>query len=202
LNAVATPTSTTSADSFIFGGPHDAASADAMAVAAVYNSPSIVTGVAATSSRFFAEAPGHAVVHLAAETSANKTHPLLSRIVLADEPGRRYSGTVAGKDIAALPMPLTRLVVLDEVETNTTNRGDGTLTLVRAFMAAGVPAVLGTLPGTDETSVRDLMIGFHREMITGIPAAQALSKVQRNAIQQNGGRLGAWTALVLYGSDR
>ena len=141
-------------------------------------------------------------MHLAAETSASETHPLLSRILLADEPGRRYSGAVVGKDIAARPMPHTRLVVLDEVKANYTNRGDGTLTLVRAFMAAGVPAVLGTLAGTDEVSARDLMIGFHREMTTGIPAEQALSTVQRNAMQQNGGRLGAWTALVLYGSDR
>ena len=69
-------------------------------------------------------------------------------------------------------------------------------------MAAGVPAVLGTLPGADENATRDLMIGFHREMSQGMSAEQALHTVQRNAIQQNGRRLGAWTALVLYGSDR
>ena len=34
-------------------------------------------------------------------------------------------------------------------------------------MAAGVPAVLGTLPGADENATRDLMIGFHREMSQG-----------------------------------
>ena len=99
-------------------------------------------------------------------------------------------------------MATTGLVVLDEVTPNTSNRGEGTLSLVRAFMAAGVPAVLGTLPGADETAARDLMIGFHREMTTGIPAVHALSRVQRNAMQQNGRRLGAWTALVFYGSDR
>ena len=42
------------------------------------------------------------------------------------------------------------------------------MSLARAFLAAGVPAVLGTLPGADESATRDLMIGFHREM-----AAQA-----------------------------
>ena len=202
LIAASTRSSTPANDSLIVGGPHDAAQADAKAIAAVYSSPAVVTGQAATSSRFFTEAQGRAIVHLAAETSASETHPLLSRILLADEPGRRYSGAVVGRDIAARTMPHTKLVVLDEVKANHTNRGEGTLTLVRAFMAAGVPAVLGTLPGTDETSARDLMIGFHREMTTGIPAEQALTKVQRNAMQQNGGRLGAWTALVLYGSDR
>jgi CHAT domain-containing protein len=202
LSAAATHASTPSTDSLIFGGPHSSAEADAKAVAAVYGSPALVTGTSATSSRFFTEAQSRAIVHLSAETSTSETHPLLSRILLADEPGRPYSGAIVGRDIAARPMPRTRVVVLDEVKANNTNRGDGTLTLVRAFMAAGVPAVLGTLPGTDEVSARDLMIGFHREMSTGIPAEQALARVQRNAMQRNGGRLGAWTALVLYGSDR
>jgi CHAT domain-containing protein len=76
------------------------------------------------------------------------------------------------------------------------------LSLARAFMAAGVPAALGTLPGANENALRDLMIGFHREMLRNVSAEQALQSVQRNVIQQNGRRLGAWTALVLYGSDR
>jgi CHAT domain-containing protein len=69
-------------------------------------------------------------------------------------------------------------------------------------MTAGVSAVVGSLPGADETATRDLLIGFHREMSKGVSAEQALSQVQRNAIKQNGRRLGAWTALVIYGSDR
>jgi CHAT domain-containing protein/tetratricopeptide (TPR) repeat protein len=189
-------------DSFVAGGPQDSATAEAMAIAAIYGTPAIVTGTDATSSRVLANVPGRSIVHLAAETSSNDTHPLLSRMILADEPGRQYSGAVFGRDIAARPLATTGLVVLGEVTPNTSNRGEGTLSLVRAFMAAGVPAVLGTLPGTDENAARDLMIGFHREMTTGIPAVQALSRVQRNAMQQNGRRLGAWTALVLYGSDR
>ena len=99
-------------------------------------------------------------------------------------------------------MNATRLVVLDEAETNTSLRGEGTLKLARAFIAAGVPAVLGTLPGADENATRDLMIAFHREMALDIPPGEALARVQRNALKQNGGRLGAWTALEIYGSDR
>lgn len=99
-------------------------------------------------------------------------------------------------------MSQTHLVVIDEVETPTSVRGEGTFSLARAFMAAGVPAVLGTLPGAEDSATRDLMIGFHREVSKGTSAEQALSTVQRNALQQNGRRLGAWTALVLYGSDR
>jgi len=189
-------------DSLVVGGPHISAAAEAEAVAAIHSTSAVIIGAEATRARVLGNVLGRSIVHLAAETSSNTTHPLLSRIILADEPGRRYSGAVFGRDIATRPLATTGLVVLGSVPPNTSNRGEGTLPLVRAFMAAGVPAVLGTLPGSDETAARDLRIGFHREMTTGISAVNALSRVQRNAMQQNGRRLGAWTALVLYGSDR
>ena len=69
-------------------------------------------------------------------------------------------------------------------------------------MAAGVPAVVGTLPAPTNGATRELMVGFHRLMSTGIPADEALNTLQRNVLQSNGRRLGAWSALVLYGSDR
>lgn len=192
-----------SAAPLILGGFAANADVSARAVAAVYPVSDLVTGSAATRTRFLADAPRRSVVHLAARTSENTAYPLLSQLLLADEPGRRHSGAVLGREIAAQPMRYTSLVVLDEVETSSTNRGDGTLSLARAFMAAGVPAVLGTLPGADETATRDLMVGFHRLLAAGnVAPAEALAQLQRNVLHSNGRRLGAWCALVLYGSDR
>jgi CHAT domain-containing protein len=186
----------------ILGGPSAVADSDARAVAALYPASSVITGASATPTRFLADAPVHSTVHLATHTAANESFPLLSRILLSDEVGQRHSGTVLGSEIAARKMSQTNLVVIDEVETTPTARGEGTLSLARAFMAAGVPAVLGTLPGAADAATRDLMISFHREMSKGMSAEQALHAVQRNAVQQNGRRIGAWSALVLYGSDR
>ena len=53
-----------------------------------------------------------------------------------------------------------------------------------------------------ETAGGRAWLAFHREIAKGVSAEQALRQVQRNAIQQNGRRLGAWSALVIYGSDR
>ena len=186
----------------ILGGLTAIADADARAVAALYPASSMLIGAAATRDRFLADAPSHSIVHLRTLTSSNAAFPLLSRILLADEVGRRHSGAVLGSEIAARQMSQTDLVVIDEVETTATARGEGTLSLARAFLAAGVPAVIGTLPGAADTATRDLMISFHREMSKGMSAEQALHTVQRNAAQQNGRRIGAWSALVLYGSDR
>ena len=88
------------------------------------------------------------------------------------------------------------------IDTAGSTNSEGSRELARAFMVAGVPAVLGTLPGADEAATRPLMVGFHRLMSTGIPADEALNTLQRNVLQSNGRRLGAWSALVLYGSDR
>ncbi len=141
-------------------------------------------------------------MHVSARTSVNRTYPQLSRLIVSDEPGQRHSGAILGRDLAQRKLSRTGVVVLDEADSARSNRGEGTSGLARAFMTAGVQAVLGTLPGTDENAARDLMIGFHREMSHGVSAEQALHTIQRNALQENGRRLGAWTALVLYGSDR
>jgi CHAT domain-containing protein len=182
----------------IVGGPNRSADA----IAAEYSDPTVVTGSAATRARLLAGVRDHAVVHLSAQTAANAAYPMLSRVLLVDEPGHRYSGDVLGREIAAQSLSHTKLVVLDEVYEPTRNRGDGTLSLARAFMTAGVRTVVGTLPGADETAVRELMVGLHRRLASGMPAAEALATLQRNVLQSNGRRLGAWSALVLYGSDR
>ena len=187
----------TVSEPLIFGGSND----HAASVASAYRSGNVVVGGDATEERFFADAAGRRIVHIEARTSANRSYPLLSRLVVAGAPGARRPVEILGSEIAKRTMPQTRLVVIDEAAAAST-RGEGTLSMARAFMAAGVPAVLGTLPGADESATRDLMIGFHREMSQGMSAEQALSTVQRNALQQNGRRLGAWTALVIYGSDR
>lgn len=189
-----------SSDVLVMAPGSGATSSDA--IGGLYGNPVVLQGNAATRSRFLATAPRRAVVHLSVTTRRSNQFPLLSGVKLADEPGRRHSGLLLGREIATQSLFATNLVVIDEADGARENRGEGTLSMARAFMAAGVPAVLGTLPGADETAARDLMIGFHREMSKGVSAEQALHTVQRNAIEQNGRRLGAWTALVLYGSDR
>jgi CHAT domain-containing protein len=192
---------TADGSALIFSGANgNAAQLDA--IAAAYRDSVVVAGPNATRDSFFRDASIRPILHLTAHTSTNRNYPLLSRVTVTDNPGVRHSGTILAREIAQRPLLKTGLVVLDELETVYTNRGEGTSSLMRAFLTAGVPAVIGTLPGADENTVRDLMIGFHREMSKGVSAEEALSKVQRNALQQNGRRIGAWTALVLYGSDR
>ncbi len=198
----ASPSTTGQTDSLIVGGPGASAATEALAVAAAYNRPDVLTGSAATRTRFIADAPSRSIVHLSAQTRPNAAYPLLSRLMLSDEPGVRYSGALLGRDLASRALPRTRVVVIDDVTANQSMSSEGSLGLARAFIAAGVPAVVGTLPGANEAAARELMVGFHRLMSSGITADEALNTLQRNVLQSNGRRLGAWSALVLYGSDR
>lgn len=186
----------------VLGGPDPASDADARTVAAVYQSAELLTGTSATSAKFFADAPGRTIVHVSAHTGPNQAYPLLARLTLADEPGQRYSGVVLGRDIAARSFTNTSLVVLAESRAANVDANAGTLSVARAFLAAGVPNVLGTLPGIDDTARGNLIVGFHRQLVSGSSASQALNQLQRNVLQSNGRRLGAWCALVIYGSDR
>jgi CHAT domain-containing protein len=183
----------------IFDGSRNS---DATAITAVYGKSQRRSGAEATRERLFNDAANRRIVHLSAQTSSNQSYPFLSQIVVSDEPGVPHSGMILGSDIAQRVLPHTGVVVLDDSSAAPSHRGEGTSSVARAFMTAGVSAVVGSLPGADEAATRDLLIGFHREMSKGVSAEQALSQVQRNAIKQNGRRLGAWTALVIYGSDR
>ena len=187
-------------DALLFG---DRASGSGLReVAALYPSATVYEGDSATRAQFFANADRYHVMHLATRVQPSATNPMLSRILVADDPGRRHSGAILVSDIASRTLNNTRLVVVDGRDPNESYRGEGSSSVARAFMTAGVPAVVSTLPGAPEAATRDLLIAFHREMGRNIPAEQALANIQRNVLQQNGGRLGAWTALVLYGSDR
>jgi CHAT domain-containing protein len=198
--ATAIDTATASnGEPLIFNG---SSATEADGVASAYQTTRLLSGAEATRERFFSDAANRRIVHVAARTSSNPSYPLLSRMVVAEEPGVRHSGTILGSDIARRMLPHTGLVVIDETNAASPHRGEGTSSLARAFLTAGVPAVVGALPGADENATRELLISFHREIAKGVSAEQALTTVQRNAIQQNGRRLGAWTALVLYGSDR
>jgi CHAT domain-containing protein len=189
-------------DVLIVAGPDGEPDAQLRNIAATYRSSDVLTGASATGARMFAETPRSTIVHLAARTSNNRAYPLLSRIKLADEPGRPHSGAVLARDVAARQLPQTRLIVIDGSRVDGANQHQGAMGLTRAFLAAGVPAVLGTLPGADETATRLLMVDLHKLMSSGMPADEALNTLQRNVLHSNGRRLGAWCALVLYGSDR
>ncbi|MBY0493392.1 MAG: CHAT domain-containing protein [Cyanobacteria bacterium] len=59
------------------------------------------------------------------------------------------------------------------------------LILARAFLTAGIPAALATLPGADHAALRDLIVGFHRHGSSGMAAEEAFATIKRNVLHSN-----------------
>lgn len=151
----------------------------------------------------WSSAPDRAVVRVAAPIRANNANPSLSSVMFADAPGRRYSGLVLTREIAARDLSRLRLVILpDCTATSDTSEGQGTLGVATAFLAAGVESVVAPLSPIGDDARPELFAGLDRELGVNTSTAAALRSLQRDALRSNGRRLGAWTKLVAYGVGR
>ncbi len=95
------------------------------------------------------------------------------------------------------------LVVLSGCETALGKevRGEGLMSLTRAFQFAGVPRVVASLWQVEDRTTAELMTRFYRALWHDhLPAAAALRAAQRSLYQEPRYRAAhAWAAFVLQG---
>jgi CHAT domain-containing protein len=106
------------------------------------------------------------------------------------------------REIAALPFAGTRLVVLAACGTA---RGHGragvaTISVARAFLAAGVPNVVGTLWPIDDAPSAEFFPRFHQHLLRGLSPAEALRAVQLEWIHRPDGSPAVWAAVQIIGT--
>jgi CHAT domain-containing protein len=160
-------------------------------------------GDAATPSDFIAEAANRDVVHLTAPILTNNEYPFLSRILLADVPGRKHSGAIFGRHLATTQLSRTKLVVLDNRGPSLTPAdGPGTLAFSRVLLTAGVPSVVGSVADVKAPSVSQTWLDFHRRYASGLPVAESLRQAQLAALSESNHRLGPWAMLTVFGSTQ
>lgn len=153
-------------------GSLPAAAAEARAVAALYGSQALVGRDASVAALRAAPRPiDH--LHIAAHAAFDPARPLFSHIRLAD-------GDLAVHDIFGLDLRATHLVVLSGCETGVGQATEvGELEgLSRAFLYAGVPAVVATQWVVDDLASRALMEAFYRRLRAGTTTAEALRQAQ------------------------
>jgi len=78
-------------------------------------------------------------------------------------------------------------------------RSEGTLSISRAFLAAGVPSVIATLWSIDDSASASFFPLVHKYLARGLPADRALREAQRDAIR-NGVPASLWAAVQCIGS--
>lgn len=147
--------------------------AEVEGVRAVLSGATVLAGVEATVSGFLQHVARSTRIHIACHAHFRQDNPLFSALQLADAP-------LTAVDIEPLNLP-SSLVVLSGCETAVGEVGqcEEGLGLVRAFLIAGAARVVGSLWPVDDAATADLMVGFHRALAAGSPAAQALRQAQQ-----------------------
>jgi CHAT domain-containing protein len=131
-------------------------------------------GPAGKQEALFQRGPDARFLHISCHGQFDPAAPLESSLHLG------AGETLTAREVLANLRLRCELVTLSACESGLSQvrRGDELMGLVRAFLAAGAPAVLATLWRVDERSTRLLMEQFYREAQAGASFAQALHTAQ------------------------
>jgi CHAT domain-containing protein len=137
------------------------------------------------------------VLHLACHGAADQRTPALSHVALAA--GEGEDGYVVVDELGSVPLDAD-LLTLSACETSAgrDRRFDGTASLARAALGAGVDAVIATMGPVRDGASSDLMVAFYRDWLRGgVSRAEALAEAKREAIAR-GVAIDDWAAFVLW----
>lgn len=140
------------------------AAIEARAVAALYDSHELLLGPSATSSRFLGLLDRSRVVHFGGHAIPNEADPMNSLLVLAPDAAAGDSGELQARDLYGRAAGSTELVVLAACSTATgrVSAAEGTISLARPFLAAGVSYVVATLWQLDDEAGAAMFVRFHQ----------------------------------------
>jgi CHAT domain-containing protein/tetratricopeptide (TPR) repeat protein len=153
---------------------------EARGVAAAYPRADLLERGGASRQAFRDQAPRHEVVHLATHAVLNERYPLLSAIPLTPTAPEQADGALYAHEIYRMRLPATYLVVLAACDTGRgrLSRSEGADSLARAFLAAGVPAVVSSLWAIDDQAAAIFFVEFHRRVGAGEDPVHALQAAQ------------------------
>ncbi|MEZ4989352.1 MAG: CHAT domain-containing protein [Saprospiraceae bacterium] len=113
------------------------------------------------------------ILHLSTHATVDDENPMGSKIYLAN------GEDITTQEIYNLPYS-SAMVVLSACETGTGKyyKGEGMMSLARAFMQSGSPSVVTSLWKVDDRSTSELMVKFYTYLQKGLPKNEALRRAQ------------------------
>lgn len=182
----------------------DGAESEARKIAGLYphSSVSLLRREEASRESFLRAAGEVDIIHFGGHSVADVNFPALSRLVLASRQGE--DGALYAFEIGGLSLRKTALVVLAACQTGSgaINNSEGLMSVGRAFMSAGVPAVVTSLWSVNERWSAPFFWEFHRHVRNGKNPAEALRLAQLRAIEgcsEPGGCVGRWAGFQMMG---
>lgn len=181
-------------------GRLSAAGREAADVAAAYTYVTPLSGRAATRDAFAREAVKAGAIHFVGHAVASPESGKAGYLLLSG--AASSEGELDLKQIAALKLRETSFVVLAACATagGEQRSSEGTISIARAFVAAGVPSVIATLWPIDDEESADFFPLIHRHRAQGLPPAEALRAAQVEWIHRRGASTALWSAVQLIGN--
>lgn len=133
----------------------------------------------ATATEFLRAARENTILHIAAHGIVNAQAPSRSLLLLAPSPTQ--NGVLDAEELLTqLKLDRTKLVVLSTCSSagGLPVGPEGAAPLVRPLIAAGVPAVIGSLWDVQDATAEELLVSFHRHYRQGSDAAVAMQTAQ------------------------
>lgn len=167
----------------------DGAETEARSVAALYPAAQTLTNRVATRSGLLAAlASQPEVLHIAAHAVVNGNQSGFSMLLLAPDVEAGDDGVVYAHEIDDWKLEGTEVAVLAACGTafGELSPSEGAMSLARPFLAAGVPAIVGSLWRVDDRASGQLMEEFHRRLRAGDTPQRALRIAQLAQLQRGG----------------
>ena len=138
------------------------------------------------------------VVHFATHAIMDRDHPERSAVVLASASDDE-DGLLQVREIVGLPLD-GKVVVLSACSgaTGTAIRGEGVMSLARAFLYAGADAVVASQWPLDDNDALLLFQRLYTHLDAGMTLAEALAHAQRE-MAEAGAPVAAWGGVVVLG---
>jgi CHAT domain-containing protein/tetratricopeptide (TPR) repeat protein len=160
-------------------------------------------GTDATESRFKSEAHNYQVIHLAMHAFTDDQEPLQSKLVFSRENNSLEDGYLHAFELYEQKLAAS-LVVLSACNTGGGRimKGEGTMSLARAFAYAGVPSVVMSHWNVDDAATSKLMQYFYERLAEGETKDDALrgAKLQYlSTSTPSGAHPIYWAAFTLTG---
>jgi CHAT domain-containing protein len=173
-------------------------------VGRLYPQTLLINGAAATPSRFTSVAPSCDVLHFAGHAIIRPREPWHSALLLSPIDGD--GGLLSVSRISRMSLPRTQIVVLASCGTlkGHTAGVEGVPSIARAFLIAGVPAVIGTLWDIEDGEAGALVEILHDRLARGSPPAEALRFAQLEALRNTVSETshpGYWSVFALLGAS-
>jgi CHAT domain-containing protein len=187
LNAVASVTTVDNSEGstrplLAMGNPDGslpAASEEVSSLGKIFIHANIITGKDATVLRMTQSTAGISYVHFATHGFINSLEPKESYLLLAGNPDRLSVKDLV-EDNYKLSFSGARLVTLSACETNIGGYDPSAVysSLSRAFTKAGAPTVVASLWSVNDTSTKDTMMFFYKDLAAGKSKSEAMRRAQ------------------------